>query len=59
MSFSFGETNRPESNPYPENLFLRGSLAEAARRRAGYSRRAGAEPLPPCPFPGLERERMD
>jgi len=26
MSFSFGETNRPESNPYPENLFLRGSL---------------------------------
>ena len=25
MSFSFGETNRPESNPYPENLFLRGS----------------------------------
>ena len=30
MSFSFGETNRPESNPYPENLFLRGSLPTAA-----------------------------
>jgi len=33
MSFSFGETNRPESNPYPENLFLRGSLTSRSRRQ--------------------------